>query len=169
MLGEMRVRYLVLPAMKPVVSMWRRSFGFVPLDMHEYRALEDRCGPARRLLAMSCSFQSRGAEVCYRNGASQLCCLAVRCQQNCPSIGPCVRDVTHMHRGSHKRASGSQDRVAGPKQRSAAEETGDRRSSRHRAGRSGAPSEASSVEEEAAGCVRVYSACLLHMLLLHTE
>ncbi len=45
MLGEMRVRYLVLPAMKPVVSMWRRSFGFVPLDMHEYRAIEDRCRP----------------------------------------------------------------------------------------------------------------------------
>ena len=43
MLGEMRVRYLVLPAMKPVVSMWRRSFGFVPLDLHELRALEDRC------------------------------------------------------------------------------------------------------------------------------
>ncbi len=46
MLGEMRVRYLVLPAMKPVVSMWRRSFGFVPLDIREYRAIEDRCRPA---------------------------------------------------------------------------------------------------------------------------
>ena len=46
MLGEMRVRYLVLPAMKPVVSMWRRSFGFVPLDVHELAALEDRCACA---------------------------------------------------------------------------------------------------------------------------
>ena len=42
MLGSMHVQYLVLPAMKPVVSMWRRSFGFVPLDLEEYRAIEDR-------------------------------------------------------------------------------------------------------------------------------
>ena len=42
-LGEMRVRYLVLTAMKPVVSMWRRSFGFVPLAPQALRALEDRC------------------------------------------------------------------------------------------------------------------------------
>ena len=42
MLADMRVRFLVLPAAKPVVPMWRRSFGFVPVDLNEFRALDDR-------------------------------------------------------------------------------------------------------------------------------
>ena len=46
MLSEMHVRYLVLPSMKPVVPMWRRSFGFVPVDLRELAALEDRCACA---------------------------------------------------------------------------------------------------------------------------
>ena len=45
MLVEMRVRYLIVPSMIALVPMWRSSFGFVPLSLPEYQALEERCSP----------------------------------------------------------------------------------------------------------------------------
>jgi hypothetical protein len=42
LLRQMRVRYLVLPAMKQLLPMWTRHFGYQPLTEAEAAALEDR-------------------------------------------------------------------------------------------------------------------------------
>ena len=38
----MRVRWLVLPSVKALVPMWRSAFGFTPLSLIEFQALEER-------------------------------------------------------------------------------------------------------------------------------
>lgn len=43
MLAGMRVRYLVVPSVKTLVPMWRSAFGFTPLSLSEFQALEERC------------------------------------------------------------------------------------------------------------------------------
>lgn len=40
LLASHRVRYLVLPSVKPLLPMWRGSFGFVPFTVGEQQALE---------------------------------------------------------------------------------------------------------------------------------
>lgn len=44
MLRRMRVRHLTTPSMNQLLPMWGRCFGFVPLTVGEWHALEDRCG-----------------------------------------------------------------------------------------------------------------------------